>query len=85
MTFDPGRRELMKAAAAGVAAGALGSLGGGSAQAEAGRAKPAVKVAGYDYDRVRAIMDGRVGIPDRDLATSERQGSARHNREVSQG
>lgn len=67
MTFDPGRRELMKAAAAGVAAGALGSLGGGSAQAEAGRARPSVKVAGYDYDRVRAIMDGRVGISDRDV------------------
>ena len=24
--------------------------------------KPQVKVAGYDYDRVRAIMDGQVGI-----------------------
>jgi 4,5-dihydroxyphthalate decarboxylase len=25
--------------------------------------KPQIKVAGYDYDRVRAIMDGKAGVP----------------------
>ncbi len=55
------RRDLMKTAAAGAAAGALGVLGGckgPAAQAE----KLQVKIAGYAYDRVRAIQDGRLGL-----------------------
>ena len=59
------RRDLMKTAVAGVGAGALGVLGGRKvrAAAEASTAKGAtIKVAGYDYDRVRAIMDGQAGM-----------------------
>ncbi len=56
------RRDLMKTAVAGVAAGALSALGGRAAGAATARA-PEIKVAGYDYDRVRAIMDGKVGVP----------------------
>jgi 4,5-dihydroxyphthalate decarboxylase len=56
------RRDLMKTAVAGVAAGAWTALGGRAAGA-ATVGKPQIKVAGYDYDRVRAIMDGKVGVP----------------------
>jgi 4,5-dihydroxyphthalate decarboxylase len=52
----------MKTAVAGVAAGAWSALGSRAAVA-ATASKPQIKVAGYDYDRVRAIMDGKVGIP----------------------
>jgi 4,5-dihydroxyphthalate decarboxylase len=59
--FEINRRDLMKTAVAGVTAGALGVLGGRislAAEAE----KRQIKIAGYDYDRVRAIMDGQAGI-----------------------
>jgi 4,5-dihydroxyphthalate decarboxylase len=59
--FEINRRDLMKTAVAGVTAGALGVLGGRislAAKAE----KRQIKIAGYDYDRVRAIMDGQAGI-----------------------
>ncbi|WP_188109730.1 ABC transporter substrate-binding protein [Pseudohalioglobus sediminis] len=55
------RRNLLKSAGA-IAGGAslLGtSLG---ATSEVRRQLPQVKVAGYDYDRVKGIMDGRAGI-----------------------
>jgi len=52
----------MKTAVAGVAAGAWSTLSGRAAGA-ATVGKPQIKVAGYDYDRVRAIMDGKVGVP----------------------
>jgi 4,5-dihydroxyphthalate decarboxylase len=53
----------MKTVVAGLAAGASSVLGGRAVWA-ATDGKPQLKVAGYDYDRVRAIMDGRVGVPD---------------------
>ena len=56
------RRGLMKTVVTGVAAGALSTLDGRAAGA-ATVSKPQIKVAGYDYDRVRAIMDGKVGVP----------------------
>ncbi len=56
------RRDLMKTGVAGVAAGAWSALGSRAAGA-ATVSKPQIKVAGYDYDRVRAIMDGKVGVP----------------------
>ena len=37
------------------------SLAGRSAQAATDR-EPVIKIAGYDYDRVRAITDGKVGL-----------------------
>jgi 4,5-dihydroxyphthalate decarboxylase len=52
----------MKLTAAGAAAGAWSALAGRSAQA-ATDGTPEINIAGYDYDRVRAIMDGAVGIP----------------------
>ncbi len=55
------RRDLMKTAVTGVAAGALSALGGRAAGA-ATASEPEIKVAGYDYDRVRAIMDGKAGV-----------------------
>jgi 4,5-dihydroxyphthalate decarboxylase len=57
------RRQFLKSTVAGVAA--CGILSGQqlSATEQPGSSQaPAIKVAGYDYDRVRAIMDGRVGI-----------------------
>jgi len=52
------RRTILKAS---LAAGALGALSGQVSQATAA-GKQKISVAGYDYDRVRAIMDGQVGI-----------------------
>jgi 4,5-dihydroxyphthalate decarboxylase len=55
------RRDFMRTAAAGVAAGALSA--GGRLEAQAAAAdKLQVKIAGYAYDRVRAIQDGRLGL-----------------------
>jgi len=51
----------MKTAAAGAAAGALGVWGSRNNRAAAAN-KPQVKIAGYAYDRVRAIQDGRLGL-----------------------
>ena len=48
------RRDLMKTAAAGVAAGALGVWSTRNNRVAAA-SKPQVKIAGYAYDRVRAI------------------------------
>jgi hypothetical protein len=67
------RRDLMKTAATVVGAGALGVFSGRKvlaastdklqATAAGSTAKGAtIKVAGYDYDRVRAIMDGQAGM-----------------------
>ena len=56
------RRSWMKTTAAGLAAGAWSVLGGRSARA-ATASEPEIKIAGYDYDRVRAIVDGQVGLP----------------------
>ncbi len=55
------RRDLMITAVAGGATGVLGFLGGRSSRAAAAN-KLQVKIAGYAYDRVRAIQDGRLGL-----------------------
>jgi 4,5-dihydroxyphthalate decarboxylase len=51
----------MKTAAAGVAAGAVGVLSARNAPATAA-SEPEINVAGYAYDRVRAIQDGRLSL-----------------------
>ena len=59
--IEASRRDFIKKSVAGAAVGAWGLLSGGAGQAvEIG--KPQIKIAGYDYDRVRAIMDGQAGI-----------------------
>ncbi|MFK7911212.1 MAG: ABC transporter substrate-binding protein [Akkermansiaceae bacterium] len=57
------RRDFLKTS---VAVGALGVLPGRVGQA-AEAEKAQIKIAGYDYDRVRAIMDGQVGIEGADV------------------
>ncbi len=52
----------MKTTVAGVAAGAWSALVGRSAQAATVHERE-IKIAGYDYDRIRAIVDGNVGVP----------------------
>lgn len=52
----------MTSTVAGIAAGAWNVLGGRSARAAAA-SDSEIKVAGYGYDRVRAIVDGTVGLP----------------------
>ena len=65
--FKTSRRDLIKTSVAGAAVGALGVLPGRVAQA-AEAEKLQIKIAGYDYDRVRAIMDGQVGIEGADVS-----------------
>ena len=61
MKFKTDRRSFLKTSTVGVALGALGAIG--SRMSEAAQSnKSQLKIAGYDYDRVRAIMDGRVGM-----------------------
>ncbi len=55
------RRNFIKASVAGAAVGALGVLPGRVGKA-AEAEKLQIKIAGYDYDRVRAIMDGQAEI-----------------------
>lgn len=57
----------MKTALAGLAAGAWGGLGGRSAHAVSPSGSE-IRVAGYDYDRVRAIVDGKIGLPGSSVA-----------------
>jgi 4,5-dihydroxyphthalate decarboxylase len=59
--YKASRRNFIKASIAGAAVGTLGVLPGRVGQA-AEAEKPQIKIAGYDYDRVRAIMDGQAGI-----------------------
>ena len=55
------RRDFIKISAAGATIGTLGLLSARTGQAtETGKHR--IKIAGYDYDRVRAIMDGQIGI-----------------------
>jgi len=56
------RRNWMKTTAGGITAGVLctdGSRPAGAAIAS----EPEIKIAGYDYDRVRGIVDGQYGLP----------------------
>jgi 4,5-dihydroxyphthalate decarboxylase len=62
MKTGRGRRDPMKSTVASVAAGAWHALSGPPARAAAA-SEPEIKIAGYDYDRVRPIADGKVGIP----------------------
>ena len=66
-TRSVSRRNFIKGAAAGGAALAGGAtLVPGSTQADQKAAptsrKPSIKLSGYDYDRVQALLDGRVQI-----------------------
>lgn len=66
--MDPklSRRALLKSA---VAAGAGAAVAGQvKAAAPASSDAPTFRVAGYDYDRVKAIADGRAGIEGADIA-----------------
>ncbi|MEH6607714.1 MAG: substrate-binding domain-containing protein, partial [Pseudomonadales bacterium] len=73
MTLDSKRRDFLKIAALGGAAGTLAGLGSSSALAAGSistsdNEQGEIKVAGYDYDRVRGIMDGKTGIPGRKVS-----------------
>lgn len=67
MNHEMNRRDVTKMAIAGVATAALTHLGGQKAQA-ADAQNPKVKIAGYAYDRVRAIQDGRLGLDGCDVS-----------------
>ena len=64
---ETSRRNFMKISAVGAAVGTLGLMGGRAGQAVQTE-KQQIKIAGYDYDRVRAIMDGQVGIEGADVS-----------------
>lgn len=58
---ETNRRDFLKISAVGAVTGALGLMPGREIQANQTE-KHQIKIAGYDYDRVRAIMEGQVGI-----------------------
>jgi len=61
----PNRREMLQLSGA----AALGLLTTGNGEASAGEASgPKINVAGYSYDRVQAIKDGKVGIDRADVS-----------------
>ena len=67
MKYETDRRSFLKASATGAAVGVWAALGGRiSLAAEAEKRR--IKIAGYDYDRVRAIMDGQVDIEGADVS-----------------
>lgn len=73
MTRNTKRRDFLKVAALGSAAGSLAGLGSSSAlAADSGNPSASeqgeIKVAGYDYDRVRGIIDGKTGIRGREVS-----------------
>lgn len=59
------RRDVFKSLGVAAAGGALGSLAADDAQT--GSTRPTFSIAGYDYDRVRAISTGRVGLERADV------------------
>lgn len=61
--FYSSRRTFLKTSGAGAALGSLGMLGCETADQETHQ----LSVAGYDYDRVRAIMDGHAGVEGADV------------------
>ena len=61
------RRNFVKNSLAGTAVVGAASLDHGDAAQAAETTNLQIDVAGYDYDRVRAIMDGRVGIENADV------------------
>ena len=67
MKYETDRRSFLKASATGAVVGVWAALGGRiSLAAEAEKRR--IKIAGYDYDRVRAIMDGQVDIEGADVS-----------------
>jgi len=60
-SYKTNRRNFIKTTVAGTAIGSLGLWNNQAAQA-AETGKRQLKIAGYGYDRVRPIMDGKVGI-----------------------
>jgi len=54
----PNRREMLQLSGA----AALGLLATGHGKASVGASLPKIKAAGYSYDRIQAIKDGKVGI-----------------------
>ena len=64
--FEINRRNLIKTVLAGTAAGAL-NLGDRPASQAAENKNPQIGIAGYAYDRVRAIQDGRLGLDGYDV------------------
>jgi len=65
--YESNRRDSMKSAFAGMAAGLAGLSNHATANA-ADSDKPQASVAGYAYDRVRAIQDGRLGLDGFDVS-----------------
>lgn len=64
---NPSRRSFLKTAAIAASVGGVSS-GISHSPAVLGSNKPAIKVAGYDYDRVKGIADGRAGLAGRDVS-----------------
>jgi len=60
--FDQSRRDFLKTATVAASTGALATTLSLDSKAGTPATNPAIKVAGYNYDRVRGIMDGNVGI-----------------------
>jgi 4,5-dihydroxyphthalate decarboxylase len=60
----PNRREILKLSGA----AALGLMTSGNGVASAEATGPKIKVAGYSYDRIQAIKDGKVGIDRADVS-----------------
>jgi 4,5-dihydroxyphthalate decarboxylase len=85
------RRELIKSSATGLTALSLGALGSLKSQAST-TGNRRLKIAGYAYDRVRAIQDGRLGLEGFDVsfktadiyATSRDVFGTDHENEVSE-
>ena len=65
--YDACRRNFMKTSIEGAAIGTLGLLSERAGQAVQTQ-KHQIRVAGYDYDRVRAIMDGNVGLDEAEVS-----------------
>ena len=65
-SYEINRRNLFKTALAGAAAAAL-NLGDGPTSQAADNKNPQIGIAGYAYDRVRAIQDGRLGLDGCDI------------------
>lgn len=67
MNFKTNRRGFVKTSIMGAASGVFATMGVSTSLA-AIKTNSHIKVAGYDYDRVRGIMDGQVGIQGSDVS-----------------
>mgnify|MGYP001814448962 CR=1 FL=1 len=66
-TSGSSRRGFLKYGGAAAVAGGLLTGANLRATEAGGQASDAIKVAGYDYDRVKGIINGRASIPGRDV------------------